>query len=73
MEQTNINELEIELELSLPKNFVSYDSVTQKQIIEYLKQLDTIEKKAYMIGFQHLGSSFNLIKSNGFINWKKKQ
>lgn len=73
MEQSNIDNLENELELKLPKNFVSYDENTQDQIIKYLKQLDTIEKKAYMIGFQHLGSSFNLIKSNGFNDWKKKQ
>lgn len=73
MEQINIDNLENELELKLPKNFVSYDEKTQDQIIKYLKQLDTIEKKAYMIGFQHLGSSFNLIKSNGFNDWKKKQ
>jgi hypothetical protein len=33
--------------------------------------LDKIERQAYTIGKRHLGSSFNLIKSNGFIKWKK--
>jgi hypothetical protein len=42
-------------------------------MIEYLRQLNTIEKKAYIIGKEHLGSSFNVIKSNGYITWKNKQ
>lgn len=38
---------------------------------EYLESLNIKEKKAYEIAKQHLGSSFHLIKSNGFIQWKK--
>lgn len=38
---------------------------------EYIESLDSKEKKAYNIAKDHLGSSFNLIKSNGFIEWKK--
>lgn len=38
---------------------------------EYLASLNPKEKKAYEIAKQHLGMSFNLIKSNGFIQWKK--
>jgi hypothetical protein len=34
--------------------------------------MNTIEKLAYTIGKQHLGSSFNVLKSNGYINWKKQ-
>ena len=64
----NCEQIEHEL---LPKNFKKYDETTQMLIIEYLKTLNVIEKKAYTIGQKHLGPSFNLVKSNGFINWKK--
>jgi len=37
-----------------------------------LKQLNSIERKAYSIGKEHLGTSFNVVKSNGFNEWKKK-
>jgi hypothetical protein len=70
MEVSNIN-LENELELTLPIKFNTYDIKTQENIIKYLKQLEPIEKKAYMIGVKHLGSSFNLLKSNGFNDWIK--
>jgi len=63
--------LQIELALELPNNFENYDATTQELIVQYLRQLNIIEKKAYTIGKQHLGSSFNLVRSNGFLNWKK--
>lgn len=62
-----------ELDLELPDNFESYDTQTQQLIIQYLQQLDTIEKQAYTIGKKHLGTSFNVIKSNGFSEWKKNK
>jgi len=65
--------LQLELALELPNNFENYDIVTQERIVQYLRQLNIIEKKAYSIGKQHLGSSFNLVRSNGFLNWKKGQ
>jgi hypothetical protein len=43
----------------------------QESIIKYLKQLSIIEKKAYSIGKEHLGTSFNVVKSNGYLNWQK--
>lgn len=57
--------------LELPDNFELYDAAIQELLIKYLKQLDDIERKAYTIGKSHLGSSFNVLKSNGFNNWKK--
>ncbi len=41
-------------------------------LIEYVKQLSEKESKAYNIAKSHLGSSFSLEKSRGFIDWKKK-
>lgn len=63
--------IESDIGLELPNNFENYDALIQVQIINYLKHLDPIERQAYTIGKKHLGSSFNLIKSNGFIDWRK--
>lgn len=60
-------------ELELPCNISNYDENTRKLVIEYLNQLSDIEKKAYNIAKSHLGSSFNLIKSNGYCEWIKNK
>ena len=66
----NHQDIETELGLELPNQFKNYDENTQTLVINYLKHLDSIERKAYTIGKAHLGSSFNVIISNGFIDWK---
>ena len=38
---------------------------------QYIESLSKKEKKAYDIAFHHLGSSFTLEKSIGFLEWKK--
>lgn len=58
-------------ELPLPINFENYDIDTQSSIIEYITHLSDLEKKAYKIAFNHLGSSFNVVKSNGYNDWLK--
>lgn len=67
----NREELETELGLELPNSFEKYDDFLKESLIKYLKHLDAIERQAYTIGKQHLGSSFNILKSNGYIDWKK--
>lgn len=67
----NLLEMEQTLGLELPTTFEKYSLETQHLIVKYLTQLNTIEKKAYKIGKSHLGSSFNVIKSNGYLNWCK--
>lgn len=57
----------------LPPNFEQQNDVTKENIIKYLNHLVPIEQKAYCIGLNHLGSSFNLLKSNGYNDWLKKQ
>jgi hypothetical protein len=69
----NRNHLETQLGLKLPDNFEKYHSDVQASIIEYLYQLNLIDKKAYMIAKDHLGSSFNIIKSNGYCDWQKSK
>jgi len=55
----------------LPCRFESYDVETQQSIIHYLEGLNEIQTKAYLIAKDHLGSSFNVVKSNGYIHWLK--
>ena len=63
----------MDIEKLLPINLNSYSSETKSLIIEYLTQLSDIEKKACMIAKDHLGSSFNLVKSNGYNDWLKSK
>jgi hypothetical protein len=39
----------------------------------YIETLTEKELKSYAIAKSHLGSSFSLEKSVGFLKWKKKQ
>jgi len=48
---------------------MSYSNELKKK---YIKQLNPKEKCALKIAQEHLGSSFNLEKSIGFLNWIKK-
>jgi hypothetical protein len=38
-------------------------------IYQYLNQLDEHHKQAYLIAKEHLGTSFNILKSNGYKEW----
>ena len=42
-------------------------------ISTYLSQLTPIEIKAMEIAKNHLETSFNILKSNGFISWMKSR
>ena len=53
-------------------NFSKYDSEINASISEYLTQLSPLQRKAIKIAHMHLGTSFNILKSNGYIDWKKK-
>jgi hypothetical protein len=71
MNQIEIND--IHFDLSVPKYVLSMSLENQKEISIYLQQLNEIEKKAYLIAYNHLGSSFNIYRSNGFKDWKNKK
>lgn len=45
----------------------------QQLVAEYMAQLSDIERKACAIAKDHLGSSFNILKSNGFNDWVKER
>tara|TARA_B100001093_G_C26777221_1_gene992916 strand:+ start:694 stop:855 length:162 start_codon:yes stop_codon:yes gene_type:complete len=44
----------------------------EKQIEDYKSQLTEQEKIVLNIAIEHLGSSFDIVKSIGFIEWQKK-
>ncbi len=44
-----------------------------KDISEYLKSLNEQEVKTLKIAEEHLGSSFNIKKSIGYIKWKNSK
>ena len=39
----------------------------------YISQMSPFEMSAYRIARSHLGTSFNLRKSNGFLKWISKK
>jgi transcriptional regulator CtsR len=44
-------------------------TLTKEQLVEqYLHAMTPLERQAYEIARSHLGTSFNIVKSNGFIN-----
>ena len=51
----------------------SSSATTTPSIQQYLAQLDDIQKKAHDIAKQHLGTSYNIAKSNGYMDWLKQQ
>ena len=61
------------LKIPVPEQIKIYSIEKQKEIYEYLQNLDEIDKKAYIIAMNHLGSSFNIYRSNGFKEWKQSK
>lgn len=59
------------LDIPVPEIVFTYDKEKQKEIYDYLNSLNESQKKAYLIAKSHLGTSFNIYKSNGFNEWKK--
>ena len=51
--------------MSSSEKEISYDTLIQK----YIEELNNFEKKGMKIAKDHLGSSFDLKKSSGFVKW----
>ena len=60
------------LNLPIPDTVYKYSLETQKEIFEYLQSMDAHNITAYLIAVSHLGTSFNIQKSNGYKEWKLK-
>lgn len=61
------------LHVKIPPLVHSYPLEKKREIFNYLSELDDHHKKAYEIAIDHLGSSFNIYRSTGFISWKKSK
>lgn len=46
---------------------------TNPLVDEYIKSLTEKEHQSYLIAKDHLGSLFQIEKTNGFLAWTKKQ
>ena len=62
-----------ELGIPKPQLFDKYEHDTKDNIYEYLSNLDDHNKKIYKIAHEHLETSFNIIKSNGYLKWLKEK
>ena len=61
------------LELPIPTIVTSYSAEKQREIFEYLSEMHEKERIGYKIAFDHLGTSFDICRSNGFITWKRNK
>jgi hypothetical protein len=59
------------LTIKIPDIIQNYSIEQQKEIFDYLNSMDEHHRKAYEIALNHLGSSFNIYRSNGFKEWKQ--
>ena len=57
------------LNLTIDPSITTLPIERQREIYEYLNQLDNNHKKAYQIAYEHLGTSFDVVRSNGFKSW----
>ncbi len=55
-----------QIEIQIPQNANIYSLEKQEKMKNYLKQLDQHHIQAYKIAEEHLETSFNVFRSNGF-------
>jgi hypothetical protein len=58
------------LNLQVPDIVKTYSNEKKREIFDYLNDMSDIEKVGYIIALNHLESSFDIYRSNGFKNWK---
>jgi len=64
--------LKIDMNIFLYNIFIKMRTFSKETIRKYLDTLNDIEKIALQIAKEDLGTSFNIEKSIGFLNWIKK-
>jgi hypothetical protein len=57
------------LNMKISEIIKRYPIEQQREIFEYLNEMDEHNRKAYDIAYNHLGTSFNIARSNGFKEW----
>jgi hypothetical protein len=55
------------------ENKMSQENQNQQEISNYISSLTVQEKQTLEIAKSHLGTSFNIRKSIGFLSWKANQ
>jgi len=68
-----MDELQKNVEHLLTDDFATFTPEEQTNAIHYLTQLTPIEKKACAIAKEHLETSYDILKSNGFVDWLKNK
>jgi hypothetical protein len=72
LEETEVEVMDFSvLKMKVPENVKNYSIEKQREIFDYLSELDDHHIKAYNIAFDHLRSSFDILRSNGFKEWIK--
>ena len=61
------------LNLNISPFVKRYTIELQREIFEYLSELDDIHRTCYQIAFDHLGTSFDIARSNGFKYWRSNK
>ena len=61
------------LHLPIPEIIKTYSIEKQREVFDYLSEMDELNKIAYKIAFDHLQSSFDICRSNGFKQWKQSK
>ena len=64
-------DVDVDEENLIPDKIKNYPVDLQQSIMKYIEQLGDKERLAYLIAKEHLGTSFDIVKSIGYINWKK--
>ena len=59
--------------LPIPESMFNLEINEQINIYSYLTQLTEIQKKTYILAYNHLGTSFNIFRSNGYKEWIDKK
>jgi len=65
-EQVNFDSLNI----PIPEIVKTYTLEKKREIFDYLSEMDELNKVGYKIAFNHLESSFDICRSNGFKEWQ---
>jgi hypothetical protein len=61
------------LNLPIPEVVYTYSKEKQQDVFIYLQEMDDHNRKGYLIAHNHLGTSFNICKSNGYKEWINKK
>ena len=64
-EQVNFHSLN----MKISEIIMRYPIEQQREIFEYLNEMDQQNRNAYDIAYSHLGTSFNIARCNGFKEW----